>query len=123
MNRTPIRLLMLLPIVLLALVALFLILRPDPTGVGGSQEARIDLKITEGAMTPDKIAVEDGDRVVLRVTSDRPVGLHVHGYDLEEEVEPGEPTEMSFEATITGRFEIEDHDTEAVLGVLVVRPR
>jgi len=123
MSRTAIRLLVVLPILLLVLVALFLVLRPDPPTAGGLREETIDLKIAGGAMTPDEIAVEEGDRVVFRVTSDRPVGIHLHGYDLEEEVEPGEPTELSFDATITGRFEIKDHDTEAVLGVLLVRPR
>ncbi len=123
MSRTAIRLLVVLPILLLVLVALFLVLRPDPPTAGGPQEETIDLKIAGGAMTPDEITVEEGDQVVLRVTSDRPVGIHLHGYDLEEEVESGEPTELSFDATITGRFEIEDHDTEAVLGVLLVRPR
>jgi hypothetical protein len=37
--------------------------------------------------------------------------------------QPGEPAELSFEATTTGRFPIEDHDTEAELGTLIVQPR
>lgn len=57
------------------------------------------------------------------MTSDRPIELHLHGYDLEEEIEPGEPAEISFEADLTGRFEIENHDSEAELGALVVEPR
>jgi hypothetical protein len=36
---------------------------------------------------------------------------------------PGESTKLSFEAELTGRFEIEDHNTEEELGTLVVRPR
>lgn len=36
---------------------------------------------------------------------------------------PGEVTELSFEAYVTGRFEIEDHETEAPLGTLLVQPR
>jgi hypothetical protein len=59
----------------------------------------------------------------LQITSDRPIEFHVHGYDLEEEVQPGEPVELMFEATTTGRFPIEDHDTEVELGTLVVQPR
>ncbi len=49
--------------------------------------------------------------------------MHVHGYDLEEEIEPDEPTKISFEADLTGRFPVENHDTEAELGALVVEPR
>lgn len=74
-------------------------------------------------MIPDEVSVGEGDRVTLNVTSARPVEIHVHGYDLEREVEPGETTELSFEADKTGRFPMEDHDTEADLGVLVVEPR
>lgn len=74
-------------------------------------------------MSPEEVSVREGDRVTLNVTADRPVEMHVHGYDLEEEVEPGEDTEISFRADLTGRFPIEDHDTEAELGILVVEPR
>jgi len=39
------------------------------------------------------------------------------------EIEPRETTTLSFEADLTGRFEIEDHESEEVLGVLLVQPR
>jgi len=61
--------------------------------------------------------------VTLRWTSDIPVEVHLHGYDLEEEVSPGEETDLSFEADLTGRFEIEEHETETELGTLLVQPR
>jgi hypothetical protein len=34
-----------------------------------------------------------------------------------------QPAELSFDASMTGRFAIEDHDTEAELGALLVQPR
>jgi FtsP/CotA-like multicopper oxidase with cupredoxin domain len=74
-------------------------------------------------MNPDEINVEKGDFVTLRLTSESPVEVHVHGYDLEGNVSPGEETDLSFEADATGRFEIEDHETEAQLGTLLVQPR
>jgi hypothetical protein len=49
--------------------------------------------------------------------------IHLHGYDIEREVAPGGPATLSFEADLTGRFEIEDHESEEVLGVLIVQPR
>jgi hypothetical protein len=61
--------------------------------------------------------------VTFRITSDRPLEVHLHGYDLEKEVEANQPAELSFDATMTGRFAIEDHDTEAELGTLLVQPR
>ncbi len=87
-------------------------------------EKMLSLGIIEGNnMVPNTITLEEGDRVYLRITSDHPVELHIHGYDLEEELEPGKTEELSFDATITGRFELEDHEADAVLGVLFVWPR
>lgn len=83
----------------------------------------MNVEIANGQMDPREVSVTEGDAVTLRVTSNEPVEVHLHGYDIEEEVLPGEATELRFEADLTGRFEIEDHETGAVLGVLLVRPR
>lgn len=126
MSAATIRLLGTLLLVLLALVGLYLVLRPDPPGTersaDGPREQSYDLTISGGTMNPEEISVDEGERMNLRVTSDAPLEFHPHGYDLEEEVEPGEPAELSFDAMITGRFEIENHDTESVLGTLLVKP-
>jgi FtsP/CotA-like multicopper oxidase with cupredoxin domain len=74
-------------------------------------------------MTPDEIEVRQGDRVTLRLRSQESTEVHLHGYDLEEEVPQGEVATLSFEADLTGRFEIEDHESETTLGVLLVQPR
>ncbi len=111
-------------LVLLGLGALFFALRPDTTASSGeAQEQTFDVSISGGEMEPGELSVTEGDQVNLRITSEEPVEVHLHGYDLEREVEPGEPGEISFEADTSGRFEIEDHETEAVLGTLVVQPR
>ncbi len=127
MSRAMIRALILVPVLLLVLVVLFFVLRPDSPAPDSAadepQEETFDLAIEEGAMTPDEITVDEGDQVNLRITSDSPTEFHLHGYDLFAEVEPGEPGELSFDATNTGRFEIEDHNTDTVLGVLIVQPR
>jgi hypothetical protein len=123
-SKTMIRLLVPLLLILLALVGLFLLLRPDPSTTGGEeQEQAFEVAINGGTMSPEEISVEEGDRVTLRITADEPLEFHVHGYDLEEEVEPDQPAELSFDATTTGRFEVENHLTESVLGTLVVQPR
>lgn len=118
MTRPPI-------LVLLALVilgGLFVLLRPNQSAEGPQTE-EFDLRISGEAMEPSEITVTEGDRVVLRITADSPIEVHLHGYDLDQEVEPEEPTELSFEADLTGRFEIEDHETKEELGTLVVEPR
>jgi heme/copper-type cytochrome/quinol oxidase subunit 2 len=120
------RAVILVPVLLLVLVGLFFLLRPDPPDSGASAGTRsetFEIEIRDGAMVPDSITVSEGDRVNLRMTSDSPTEFHLHGYDFEEAVEPGEEAELSFDAEISGRFEIEDHHTESVLGELLVQPR
>jgi hypothetical protein len=89
----------------------------------GPQTREFDLRISEGVMESSDIAVAEDDRVVLRILTDSPLEVHVHGYDLERELEPDEPVRLSFEADLTERFEIEAHETEEKLGTLVVEPR
>jgi Cupredoxin-like domain len=106
----------------LVLGGLFLILRPDPRSASPTTRS-LDLEIRDDGMSPEEVSVREGDRVIMSIDSERPVEIHVHGYDLEREVEPGEATELAFEADLTGRFPIENHETETELGVLVVEPR
>jgi hypothetical protein len=80
------------------------------------------LAVRKGAMTPDEVEVEEGGHLRLRLTSEEPLQVHIHGYDLQRELAPGKPVTLSFEADLTGRFEIEDHEFEEVLGVLLVQP-
>ena len=110
-------------VVLAGLGVLFLVLRPGPAA-DAPREQVVDVAIEGGAMTPAEIEVGEGDSVRLRMTTQGPpTEVHLHGYDLEEQVEPGEPATLSFEADLTGRFEIEDHETGEVLGALLVQPR
>ncbi len=105
---------------MLLLGGLFLLLRPD-TRAAGPEEKRFDVSIEDGEMSPGEISVNEGDRVTLSIESDEPIG--VHGYDIERDAGPGPAAELTFKADLTGRFEIEDHETERELGELRVRPR
>ena len=70
-------------------------------------EARIEnRKVVEPS---EAIRITEGDVIELRWTSDEAVELHLHGYDLELEVRPGEPAAMVIEAHATGRFPITSH--------------
>ena len=109
-------------VVVLVLGGLFILVRPDAPE-GGKRDQTFDVSIESGSMSPEEISVNQGDTVTLRVSTDEPTELHVHGYGVEQEVEPGRGVEIDFEADLTGRFEIEDHETEEELGVLQVRPR
>lgn len=81
-------------------------------------ELTFDLKI-EGGRVPDTmqlIRVTEGDVVKLRWTSDRPIVLHLHGYDIEKRVVPGAVTELAFTADATGRFPVHIHEQGAGAG-------
>ena len=76
---------------------------------------------------PQVLAVRQNDHVVIRVSSDKPVQVHLHGYDIESDVVPNAVTSLRFTATATGRFPIEIHTREPLkqrpLAYLEVRPR
>ncbi|MGH6921509.1 MAG: hypothetical protein ACREJ0_27880 [Geminicoccaceae bacterium] len=94
------------------------------------QEQVFELRIEGGEVVDGlrTLRVTEGDRVRLRWTADAPTILHLHGYDLEQEVAPGRVTELQFDAYATGRFPIQIHgsdhsDHEAPLVFLEVYPR
>ena len=128
MSQARVRNLVVVLVTLIVLGVLFVLLRPESSApessdVGETQEQPIALAINGNNMSPDEVSVTEGDQVTLQIISDHPIEVHLHGYDLEEVVGAEEPGELSFEATMTGRFPIEDHDTEAELGTLLVQPR
>ena len=92
-------------------------------------EVDIDVPIAHGRV-PEKlqrIRVTEGDFVRLRFTVDRPMTLHLHGYDIERRVVPGEVGEIAFAARATGRFPLHAHGDaahdEAALLHVEVYPR
>jgi heme/copper-type cytochrome/quinol oxidase subunit 2 len=54
-----------------------------------------------------KLRFNEGDTVEFRVRSDVADEIHVHGYDLMQDIEPGETIKFKFPADITGIFEVE----------------
>lgn len=55
------------------------------------------------------IRVGEGDMVELVWSTDERVELHLHGYDIELTVTPGNPAVMRFEAYASGRFPVTSH--------------
>jgi len=76
-----------------------------------AEELTFDLKAERGrvAQSMRLIRVKQGDVVRLRWTTDRPMDLHLHGYDIEKKIEPGIVSELAFTARATGRFSVEVH--------------
>ena len=76
--------------------------------------------LTRGKVT--KLRFEQGETVRFRVRSDVADHVHVHGYDLMKDVEPGKTVTFSFPAEITGIFEIELEDLGEEIAQLRVEP-
>ena len=76
------------------------------------------LDIIRGAVpAPQRLLkVEKGDALKLRVTSDTPGELHLHGYRLSAKLAPGQAAELSFNAYATGRYPFEWHAANAPAG-------
>jgi len=61
------------------------------------------------------------------VSADAHDVIHLHGYNIEKDIEPGKPATFKFTAGIEGIFEIESHvaedaGREPLMGKLTVEP-
>jgi hypothetical protein len=104
------------------------VLLATPIGNVLAEDRAIELAIhAQPPARASVLSVFQNDRVVIRLTSDKPVHVHLHGYDIEGAVAPNQPTSLRFTATATGRFPIEIHSSEPhkerPLAYLEVRPR
>jgi FtsP/CotA-like multicopper oxidase with cupredoxin domain len=74
-------------------------------------EKIFDMTIGGGVLPAEQrvIKVARGDTVRLRVMTDAPGELHLHGYRLELKPAPGRPAETVFKAHATGRYPFEWH--------------
>jgi hypothetical protein len=65
------------------------------------------------------LTYEEGDRIRFKVDSDVSDEVHVHGYDIEKEVEAGGSVTFDFPATIEGGFETEMHHGGQIAELIV----
>ncbi|MCP3757539.1 cupredoxin domain-containing protein [Streptomyces sp. TBY4] len=100
---------------------------PSPTPPAASQASEADRTVTvtvrDGKVSPapGRVEVTRGERVALRVTSDRADTLHVHGFDKELALPAGQEATLILTADRTGLFEVETHGSGLVLTQLLVR--
>jgi len=90
---------------------------------GTEQAVEISVAVTDGMVEPKprRVEVAKDSQVRLIVTSDVDDELHVHGYEVEAELEAGRPTTVELVADQTGIFEVETHESELELLQLEVR--
>jgi FtsP/CotA-like multicopper oxidase with cupredoxin domain len=86
--------------------------KPDSGNVAGKS---FDLKLVDGKLAggPATVRVQQGDAVQLHWTSNVPMSLHLHGYDLAIPLQPNVPAVTSFAARLPGRFPVSDHGAGA----------
>lgn len=89
--------------------------------------ASIAVKGREPVGGVQDVEVTKGDVVTLQVSSDAAGEVHVHGYEIEKEVEAGGTVQVKFTADIDGKFEIEQHfesgdPHDAEIAELTVQP-
>ncbi|MFE7239210.1 hypothetical protein [Streptomyces sp. NPDC057580] len=88
--------------------------RPDRT---------LEIVVSHGKVSPapGRTELRKGQRIELRVRTDRADTLHVHGYDKEARLPAGRTTTLTLTADRTGLFEVETHESDLLLTQLVVR--
>lgn len=89
----------------------------------GAPVTEIDVTVHGGTVdAPERPSARQGDEVLIVVRGDVSDEVHVHGYDLMKDVQPGQTATFSFPADITGIFEIELESRGEQIGQLRVDP-
>ena len=86
----------------------------------------IEIEIEDGSVSPTgkQVPANVGDKIALLVESDSAEELHVHTAPEEHEfaVEPGKDQRFGFTVEQPGQFDVELHESGALVAQLVVRP-
>ena len=82
--------------------------------LAADEPATFALAIRDGAVprAQRELKVPHEARVRIEWSADRPMIVHLEGYDLAVEVRPGKPQVMEFTAFATGRFPVHAHEGE-----------
>ncbi|MEU4741011.1 hypothetical protein AB0G02_11185 [Actinosynnema sp. NPDC023658] len=89
---------------------------PEPVAAPGP----LVLRLSVDQPSPERVEAARGQAVELTVTSEEPVDVHVHGFDVLGWAEHDKPAVLRFTADRTGTFEVEAHP-DTLLVQLVVR--
>lgn len=95
---------------------------PKPEKPEAPTETELDVVGGEPKGGVAEIEVETGDQVVFTVRSDEPEEVHVHGYDLAEDVGPDQDAAFDFAADLEGIYEIELENSAVQIAELRVKP-
>jgi len=77
---------------------------------GGAPEAvEISVNVMGEAMDPGTIRVKQNDMVTLKIDAEESGEFHLHGYDIEQDIDEDEVAHFYFVADATGRYRITFH--------------
>jgi hypothetical protein len=74
----------------------------------------------EGGAT--ELEFDKGDEIRFAVTSNTDQEIHIHGYEIEEEIPAGQTIDVEFPADLDGIYEVESHTTEQQIAEIRVNP-
>jgi hypothetical protein len=96
---------------------------PPPPPPGPPPPAQVRIVVRDGLPVggPRRVTVGRGRRVILNVTSDVSDHVHLHGYDLMQDVGPGMPARIAFRATRPGTVEAELEDRGVQIARITAR--
>ncbi len=95
---------------------------PTPTPEPEPQPV-IDVTFRDGKVRgPTEFTVSQGDRVQIVVHADVWDEVHLHSYDLHDDVAPGKPARIEFVANVAGVFECELESVSTLLFQLEIVP-
>ncbi len=90
------------------------------TPAGNEHTLSLEIKGGKPVGGMKRLKVTRGDHVEVTVSSDAQDRVHLHGYDIAEDVAAGGKATLEFDATIAGRFELESHELDIALAEIEV---
>lgn len=119
-----------LVIVVILFAGLFILIKPKNSSQTMPVSRELQEKVFEIVVKDKKVVsgpatlqVTEGDRVVIKITADEPEEFHLHAYDNSVDLEANIEAQISFTATLTGRFPFELEESKTDIGVLEVSPK
>ncbi|HEY9029780.1 MAG TPA: hypothetical protein VIM93_00330 [Kangiella sp.] len=95
-----------------SLTLLVLILSLTPISLhAGNKTADVLVNIVQGKIEGvDTLRYNQNEKVAITINSDKPMELHVHGYDITLNLKANELAILEFDAVTAGRFAVTQHD-------------
>ncbi|WP_447006856.1 hypothetical protein ACRAKI_10470 [Saccharothrix isguenensis] len=78
------------------------------------------LRLSADEESRQRVEAVRGQAIEMTITSEKPVEVHVHGFDVRGDADSGKPAVLEFTADRTGTFDVEAHP-DTLLARLIVR--